>query len=84
MDKSESSLPTSERVSVVAAIVVVARVAVAAIATGPTEGAEDFSGAAWGMVIKEEEESDPSSSEGLWGSLTVILEGVLRRNLGRV
>jgi hypothetical protein len=63
MDKSESSLPTSERVSVVAVIVVLARVAVAARVTGPIDGAEDFSGAAWGIVIKEEEESAPSSSE---------------------
>ena len=73
MDKSESSLPTSERVSVVAAMVVVARVAVATRLTGPTEGAEVLSGAAWGMMIKEEEQMLPSSSEGLWGSLTVIL-----------
>jgi len=72
MDKSESSLPTSERVSVVAVIAVLARVAVAARGIGPTDGADDFSGAAWGIVIKEEEESAPSSSEEFWGSLTVI------------
>ena len=65
MDKSESSLPTSERVSVVAVKVVVARVALATRAMGPTEGAEVLSGAAWGMMIKEEEEMVPSSSEEL-------------------
>lgn len=65
MDKSESSLPTSERVSVVAVKVVVARVALTTRATGPTEGAEVLSGAAWGMMIKEEEEMVPSSSEEL-------------------
>lgn len=63
MDKSESSLPTSERVSVVA--VVVARVAATARAMGPTEGMEALSVAAWGMMIKEEEEMVPSSSEEL-------------------
>ena len=72
MDKSESSLPTSERVSVVA--VVVARVAVAGRIMGPTEGTEALSVAAWGMIIKEEEEMVPSSSEELFGSPTVILE----------
>ena len=72
MDKSESSLPTSEKVSVVAAMVV-ARAAVGARVTGPTEGTEVLSGAAWGMMIKEEEEMAPSSSEELWGSPTVIL-----------
>ena len=73
MDKSESSLPTSERVSVVAVMTVVARVAVAARGIGPTEGAEVLSGAAWGMTIIEEEEMVPSSSEELWGSATVML-----------
>jgi hypothetical protein len=75
MDKSESSLPTSERVSVVAAMVVVARVTVAARVMGPIEGTEVLSVAACGMMIKEEEAMDPSSSEELWGSLTVILVG---------
>lgn len=64
MDRSESSLPTSERVSVVAVMAVGARVA-AARGMGPTEGTEVLSGAAWGMVMKEEEESAPSSSEEL-------------------
>jgi len=72
MDRSESSLPTSERVSVVAVTMVVARVAVAARIVGPTEGTEALSGAAWGMTMKEEEEMLPSSSDELWGSLTVI------------
>ena len=43
---------------------VVARV-VGGGATGPIEGPEDFSGAAWGIMIKEEEEMFPSSSEEL-------------------
>jgi hypothetical protein len=73
IDKSESSLPTSERVSVVAVMTVVARVAALARVMGPTEGTEVLSGAAWGIVIKEEEERVPSSSEELWGSPTVIL-----------
>lgn len=72
MDKSESSLPTSDRVSVVAVMVVVARVVAVARGIGPIEGAEVFSGAAWGIVTKEEERV-PSSSEELWGSLTVML-----------
>jgi hypothetical protein len=72
MDKSESSLPTSENVSVVAAMVV-ARATVAARVEGPTEGTEVLSGAAWGITMKEEEERAPSSSEELWGSLTVML-----------
>ena len=71
MDKSES-LPTSERVSVVTVMVVAARV-VGGGATGPTEGPEDLSGAAWGITIIEEEERVPSSSEELWGSATVML-----------
>jgi len=82
MDKSESSLPTSERVSVVAAIVV-ARVAIAARATGPTEGTEVLSGAAWGIMTKEEEDMAPSSSEELWGSPTVILTEHLDNVWGR-
>jgi hypothetical protein len=60
IDKSESSLPTSERVSVVALMV-----AATAGWMGPTEGTDVFSGAAWGIVIKEEEERAPSSSEEL-------------------
>ena len=73
MDKSESSLPTSESVSVVAVMTVAARVTVGARVLGPTEGTEVLSGAAWGIMIKEEEEMLPSSSEELWGSPTVIL-----------
>ena len=65
MDKSESSLPTSERVSVVAVMTVVARVAVTGRIMGPTEGAEVLPEAPWGMMIKEEEEIVPSSSEEL-------------------
>ena len=81
MDKSESSLPISERVSVVA--VVAARVAVVARVIGPIEGVDVLSGAAWGIVIKEEE-SVPSSSELLWGSLTVILKGHLDKGRGEI
>lgn len=83
MDKSESSLPTSERVSVVAAMVA-ARAAVAARVAGPTEGTEVLSGAAWGITIKEEEEMAPSSSEELWGSPTVILTKHLDNFLRKV
>lgn len=80
MDKSESSLPTSERVSVVAVMTVSARVATAR-GMGPTEGTEVLSEAACGIVIKEEE-SAPSSSEELWGSLTVMLGTHLDKDSG--